>query len=75
MTATEEWWGVAEAASHCGIPDATWRSYVSRGTAPPPDLRIGRTPAWRPSTVRGWHADRPGKGGRPRKVTHTDGTR
>lgn len=37
----------------------SWHSGVSRGWAPPPDARIGRTPAWYPETIRDWHATRP----------------
>lgn len=67
-----EWWGVAEAASHCGIRPGTWRDYVSKGFAPAPDdLDEGarperRRPRWRPETVTAWHAarPRPGVGGR-----------
>jgi hypothetical protein len=43
-----EWWGVAEAASHCGILPGTWRDYVARGRAPQPD-----------ETVTAWQASRP----------------
>ena len=72
MSTAPEWWGVAEAASHCGVKDPTWRAYVSRGVAPPPDLRVSGTPIWRPDRVRDWHANRPGKPGRPRKATEDD---
>ena len=72
-TAEPEWWGVAEAASHCGIRPATWRDYVASGHAPTPDRGVEewipknrRTPQWRPETVTAWHASRPrpGIGGR-----------
>jgi hypothetical protein len=69
-----EWWGVAEAASHCHVTPATWRGYVHRGYGPAPDLRVGRTPAWRPETVRAWHTARPGKTGRPRKTPAAQST-
>jgi len=68
-----DWWGVAEAASHCGIRPATWRGYVSTGHAPAPaDLDDGapkerRRPRWRPDTVRAWQDGRPKRPGRPRK--------
>ena len=72
-----DWWGVAEAADHCHVTPATWRSYVARGMAPAPDdpdagsAPNRRRPRWRADTVRTWHAARPGKGGRPRKDTPT----
>ena len=70
MTDTE-WWGVAEAASHCGVKPGTWRDYVSRGHAPLPDdpdegaPDARRRPRWLASTVTDWHANRP----RPRNRT------
>ena len=72
MDDSSEWWGVAEAASHCGINPGTWRDYVSRGRAPQPDdpdegaVKERRRPRWRPETVRAWQAARPGRTGRPR---------
>ena len=72
----QDWWGVAEAASHCGIKPGTWRDYVSDGRAPKaergtdPAVPPNRwNPQWRPETVKAWHAGRPGKGGRPRRTT------
>lgn len=75
MTETE-WWGVAQAASHCGIKPSVWRDYVARGHAPGPDdpddddptrPKNHRRPRWRPETVTAWQANRPGRGGRPRR--------
>lgn len=40
------------------------------GDLPPPDDHVGVHPVWRVSTIRKWHANRPGRGaggGRPRK--------
>jgi hypothetical protein len=60
-----EWWGVAEAASHCGILPGTWRDYVARGRAPQPDdpdegaPPQRRRPRWRAETVTAWQASRP----------------
>jgi hypothetical protein len=60
-----EWWGVAEAASHCGILPGTWRDYVARGRAPQPDdpdegaPKQRRRPRWRAETVTAWQASRP----------------
>ena len=64
----EDWWTIADAAKECGISPSTWQSYVSRGQAPPPDRTFARTPVWRPSTVREWHAKRPGKGWRGQRT-------
>ena len=44
------------------ITRATWAAYVSRGQAPAPDRMFGRSPAWRPATIREWHASRPRRG-------------
>jgi hypothetical protein len=37
----------------------TWHAAVSRGWAPAPFHRIGRTPLWRPRDVKHWYATRP----------------
>lgn len=53
-----------------GVTPATVRSYSARGVMPPPDGYLGRTPWWRPGTIKAWRAQRPGQGvggGRPRK--------
>lgn len=63
-----EWLDVAQAAAVAGVRPATWRAYVSRGQAPPPDdpddgrLAERRRPRWRKSTLAGWK--RPGPGAR-----------
>lgn len=75
MTDTD-WWGVAEAASHCGMTEGDWRTRVSRGTAPAPDdpdddsrrPKYRRSPRWKAETVRAWHAGRNRKRGRPRRA-------
>jgi hypothetical protein len=56
-----------KAAAVAGIRPATWRSYVARGAAPPPDGReeISGTPWWYAETVIAWDRDRPGVPGRP----------
>lgn len=49
----------AEVADLLGIAPATWRAYVSRGQAPPPDGRHdARTPYWRRDTVEAWKASK-----------------
>lgn len=47
---------------HIRIEPATWRSYVSRGQAPQPVRRVGRTPLWDPTDILAW--ERPGQGAR-----------
>jgi predicted DNA-binding transcriptional regulator AlpA len=45
----------AAVAALLGIAPATWRAYVSRGQAPPPDGHIDkRTPYWLASTIEKW---------------------
>lgn len=79
MSTEPEWWGVAEAASHCRLAASTWRDHVSRGTAPAPqDVKLegGRwRPKWRAATVRDWNTNGRRKPGRPRKQTDRDGDR
>jgi len=45
---------VTDIAALLGIKPATWRAYVSRGQAPPPDGHLGRTPWWRRLTIAAW---------------------
>jgi hypothetical protein len=74
-SAATEWWGVAEAASHCGILPGTWRDYVARRRAPQPDdpdegaPPQRRRPRWRAETVTAWQASR------PRAPRHEEATR
>jgi hypothetical protein len=62
---SDDWWGVREAAAHCGVKPPTWRYYVSRGFAPPPDDTDEgspperRRPRWKPETVKAWDDGRP----------------
>ena len=42
----------------------TWTGYVSRGQAPAPTHRVGRTPVWDPDQIRAWHNARRGQGWR-----------
>ncbi len=64
----EEWLDNEAAAALAGVKLCTWRSYVARGYAPPPDdpdldrIRCHRRPRWRASTLAGWK--RPGQGAR-----------
>lgn len=56
----------ARAADAAGIGESTWRGYVARGQAPPPDVRDTRSgkPGWYAATISAWMAVRPGRGAR-----------
>lgn len=50
----------AQVAERLGIAPVTWRAYVHRHQAPPPDGRYDkRTPWWYATTVDAWLASRP----------------
>ncbi|MBB6172155.1 putative DNA-binding transcriptional regulator AlpA [Nocardiopsis mwathae] len=53
-----------QAAAKAGVKLKTWHAYVSRGQAPQPDGRMGRTPWWWASTVDEWIENRAGQGAR-----------
>lgn len=63
-----EWLDVEACAARRGVQPSTWRSYVSRGQAPPPDdpddkdgrPRNHRRPRWRPETLDAWTWPGPG---------------
>jgi hypothetical protein len=58
--------GNPAAARYVGVKPSTWRAYVKRGQAPPPDGRdegFGRD-YWLPATLDAWMANRPGAGAR-----------
>lgn len=68
---TAEQLTTAEVAKLVGVTPASWRSMVSRGSAPEPDGHLGSTPWWTRKTITRWQATRPGRGaggGRPRKA-------
>lgn len=59
-----------DVAALVGVKPATIRQYAHRGDMPKPDRIIGRSPAWRRSTIQRWLDTRPGQGaggGRPPK--------
>ena len=62
-----EWWTTSDVAAYLGVRVATISSYRRREQMPAPDMRLGRTQAWRPAGIIAWHArrPRPGVGGRP----------
>jgi len=53
-----------ECADLAGITADTWSAYVSRGQAPGPVERVGRTPLWDAEQIEAWVASRPGRGAR-----------
>jgi len=62
-----DWWTTSEVAAYLGVRVATVSTYRNRGQMPEPDMRLGRTQAWRPKKIIEWHQGRPrpGVGGRP----------
>jgi len=54
-----DWWTADDCARFLGIARSTWTAYVARHQAPGPDRMFGRSPVWRPATVRDWASSRP----------------
>lgn len=56
----QELWRVADCAQHCGITEATWRSYARKNMPPPPVAYLDpRIPLWDAEEVKAWHTGRP----------------
>ncbi len=55
---TEIYLDVPAVARLIGVRPSTIHQYRLRGTIPPADLVIGRSPAWRKSTIAEWMASR-----------------
>ena len=51
-----------EAADLAGIPLASFRRYIVRGSAPKPDGHFSRSPWWHRETIEQWIATRPRRG-------------
>jgi hypothetical protein len=64
LSEQDDWWAPAEVAEYLGITTKAWNSYVSRGLAPAAEKFFGRTPVWRPATVKEWESSRRGRGWR-----------
>jgi predicted DNA-binding transcriptional regulator AlpA len=62
VTAEDEPLDMAAVARLLGLTSQTVRKYRSEGRMPEPDWMIGRSPAWRRSTIEGWQNTRPGRG-------------
>lgn len=74
------YWSLEEVAEAVGVTYNSARTYHGRaeinrkkedpkpGDLPPPDRYFGRSPVWKPATIRKWLSNRPGRGaggGRP----------
>lgn len=62
-----DWWGIPDVLAYLrsvGAPISrpTWSAYVTRGQAPAPERVFGRSPVWRPDTIREWQSTRPRRG-------------
>lgn len=62
-TMTEHYASFTQVAEMLGINKGALAHYK----LPSPDAYIGKTRGWLPETIERWNAQRPGKGGRPRK--------
>ncbi len=51
-------------ATRLGVATETIARYRHRGTLPPPDQMLGRSPGWREETIDAWIPTRPGRGRR-----------
>jgi predicted DNA-binding transcriptional regulator AlpA len=65
---------IPDVAAVAGVKPKTIGAYMARGQMPPPDGRLGRTPWWRPDTIKHWLANRPGRGARTDKHTTEEKT-
>ncbi|GAA0734647.1 hypothetical protein GCM10010199_54000 [Dactylosporangium roseum] len=54
-----DWWTAEDCARFLGITRSTWAAYVARQQAPQPERKFGRSPVWRPATVKAWAETRP----------------
>lgn len=55
----------AAVARRAGLKVTSIDTYQRRGSIPPPDGMLGRSPWWWSSTIERWLADRPGVGSEP----------
>lgn len=72
----DEYLDSAGVARLLGVSPATIRAYRSRGQAgfPEPDVTVGDTPGWLPSTIERWREQRRGPGNwrRPQPMTNAE---
>ncbi|WP_110052300.1 AlpA family transcriptional regulator [Nocardiopsis sp. L17-MgMaSL7] len=50
-----------DVAERLGVKVATVHEYRARGTLPPPDEIVGRSPLWKKATIDAWEESRPGQ--------------
>lgn len=77
LTSTEAL-AVIEEVSGTAIKPDTFRSYSTRGQAPAPKEKVGRTLLWDKTEIEEWARNRPGRGARTdltRKQSGRSGTR
>jgi predicted DNA-binding transcriptional regulator AlpA len=62
-TKTDPLLDYAGIAALIGVGTSTVRAYAARGYLPEPDsMPVPDRPRWHRSTIRAWHASRPGRG-------------
>ena len=54
----DDWWLTKHVSRYLGVQTGTVSGYVTRGHMPGPDRYFGHSRAWRPDTIRDWHATR-----------------
>ena len=54
MTRTQ--WSVADVAAYLGVKPTTVTAYLARGQMPPADGYVGRSPWWKPETIKAWRS-------------------
>lgn len=47
---------LTEVADALGLSPSTLTAYRCRGRMPQPDAQYGRTPLWKPTTIRAWRS-------------------
>lgn len=47
---------LTDVAKTLGLTMGTVSAYRARGKMPEPDLQYGRTPLWKPETIKAWRA-------------------
>lgn len=47
---------LTEVAESLGLSVGTVSAYRTRGKMPLPDLQYGRTPLWKPETIKAWRS-------------------
>jgi len=53
------YWTATEVAQELGLSPSTVTAYRARGKMPAPDMQYGRTPLWKPETIKAWRSASP----------------